>query len=198
VVAASTSHRGVGPRPDVCAAVVRDESAAARTGHTELRLRGRPHDALVTELREHLADLVAGGERHIVVRAEEQHELDLAVLQALHAMSAHLASRGGSLVLLGAQPRVRTVIAIHGLSTLLPADPASGDPVPGPWERKRPSPPAVEPYPAEPSSRRPVRPRHQRPPAPQHAAVLSPVTRTDSDVHDAPLAGRRTAAGSRG
>ena len=85
-----------------------------------LRLRGRLGEDAVTALRQQLAACLSSGVTAIRVHAEEQEELDLQVLQALHGVGDYLRRRGGELTIVGARPRVRTSIAINELDHLLP------------------------------------------------------------------------------
>ena len=85
-----------------------------------LRLRGRMGEDALTALRQQLAACLSSGVTAIRVHADEQEELDLQVLQALHGVADYLRRRGGELTILGARPRVLTTIAINELDRLLP------------------------------------------------------------------------------
>lgn len=91
-----------------------------RSASVHLTLRGRLDDETVTLLRQQLAACLASGVSDIRVRIDEQVDVDLRVLQVLQGAGDHLAGRGGSLVVTGAQPRVLSRIRIHGLERLLP------------------------------------------------------------------------------
>lgn len=110
--------------------------ARDRQASVHLTLRGRIDDEAVRGLRQQLATCLASGVNDIRVRADEQQDLELQVLQVLQGAADHLARRGGSLSVTGVQPKVLSRIRIHGLDRLLP-DPeeAAGE--------------LVEPYPAE-------------------------------------------------
>ena len=101
-----------------------------------LNLRGSLDDEAVTALRQQLATCLNSGVDEIRVRVDEQPDLDLQVLQVLQGAADHLARRGGSLTVHGAQPKVLSRIRIRGLERLLP-----------PAETRRGA--DVEPYPAE-------------------------------------------------
>jgi anti-anti-sigma regulatory factor len=202
-VAAATGAGRTGPVPDIFRpAFTICERGAGCARHAHLRLRGAVHDEFVVDLREHLVAALAIGVRHVVVHADEQTELDLVVLQALHAMSGHLTGRGGSLILLGAQPHVCTVIAIHGLDALLAADPARAARAVVSPKAGLPSAPALAMATAVERGGRPTpRPRRRRLPVPVRAAgstMLSPHTIKENDVPYAPLPSRRRPTGHRG
>lgn len=90
-----------------------------------LRLRGPLGEEELAGLRQQLAACLRSGVRDVRVHAEDQDDLDLAVLQALDGVSRHLAGCGGRVTLLGAQPRVLARVALHHLQHLLPAEQAA-------------------------------------------------------------------------
>jgi len=86
-----------------------------------LRLRGRLGDDDVTALRQRLAACLSSGVSDIRVHLEDQPDVDLAILNVLKGAGDYLRSLGGSLVVVGAQPRVLSTIRMNGLDRLLPA-----------------------------------------------------------------------------
>lgn len=99
-----------------------------------LHLRDRRDDDLATAVRQQLAACLASGARDIAVHADDQPELDLDVLRTLQGAAQYLASCGGALTLVGAQPRVLDLLRIFELDAvrLAPARPEEVvEPYPG-------------------------------------------------------------------
>lgn len=94
--------------------------ARDRQASVHLTLRGRLDEDAVMGLRQQLATCLASGVNDIRVRADEQQDLELPVLQVLQGAADHLARLGGSLIVTGVQPKALTRIRIHGLDRLLP------------------------------------------------------------------------------
>lgn len=84
-----------------------------------LHLRGVLDEDAVTALREQLAACLGAGIRHITVHVEHQDDLDLPTLQVLQGAARYLRSRGGALVLTGAQPAVLRRLAVNEMTDLL-------------------------------------------------------------------------------
>lgn len=87
-----------------------------------LRLIGRLGDEDLTALRQQLAACLCSGVTDIRVHVEEQDELDLPVLLALHGVAGYLQRRGGALTVVGARPRVVAAMTINDLVHLLPSE----------------------------------------------------------------------------
>lgn len=109
--------------------------ASAGNARVHLHLRGPLHDDGYA-LRQQLARCLASGVKDIAVHIESQPELDLTVLRTLQGAADYLASCGGGLTLIGAQPRVLDKLRMYELDRLLDA-----------------AFPEVDPYPAEPLRR---------------------------------------------
>ena len=97
---------------------------AAGDATVHLRLRGTIGEPEMTCLRQQLAACLHSGVHDIRIHAEEQADLDIAVLQALHGVQCYLTKAGGNILLIGAQPRVLSKIAMRGLEHLLADAPA--------------------------------------------------------------------------
>ena len=95
------------------------DRAARQDAGVHLHLRGALDDDAVTALREQLAACLGAGIRHITVHVERQHDLELPTLQVLQGAARYLKGRGGSLVLVGAQPLVLRRLAINEMTDLL-------------------------------------------------------------------------------
>jgi anti-anti-sigma factor len=93
--------------------------AARQDAGVHLHLRGTLDEDAVTALREQLAACLGAGIRHITVHVERQSDLELPILQVLSGAARYLTSRGGSLVLAGAQPAVLRRLAINEMTDLL-------------------------------------------------------------------------------
>lgn len=111
--------------------------ASAGNARVHLHLRGPLDDDGAYALRQQLATCLSSGVKDIAVHVESQPELGLAVLRTLQGAADYLASCGGGLTLMGAQPRVLEKLHMYELDRLLQA----AFPQPAP---------VAEPYPAEP------------------------------------------------
>lgn len=85
-----------------------------------LRLRGPIGDAELATLRQQLATCLHSGVNDIRMHVDEQEDLPLPVLQALHGVACYLHRHGGALSVVGARPRVRRKIRVNELHLLLP------------------------------------------------------------------------------
>ena len=94
-------------------------AGAAPDAGVHLHLRGTLDEDAVTALREQLAACLGAGIRHITVHVDRQEDLELPTLQVLQGAARYLRSRGGSLVLVGAQPAVLRRLAINDMTDLL-------------------------------------------------------------------------------
>jgi anti-anti-sigma regulatory factor len=92
--------------------------AGAHSPSVRLRVQGGAGDLNLDGLRRQLAACLCGGATRISVVLSEQHDVDVAVLQALNGVAEYLHRRGGALTLEGVQPRVATKIAVHRLTRL--------------------------------------------------------------------------------
>ena len=93
--------------------------AAVSDAGVHLHLRGTLDEDAVTALREQLAACLGAGIRHITVHVDRQPDLELAPLQVLQGAARYLSTRGGSLVLVGAQPAVLRRLAVNEMTELL-------------------------------------------------------------------------------
>lgn len=109
--------------------------ASAGDARVHLHLSGPVHDDGAYALRQQLATCLASGVKDIAVHVESQSELALTVLRTLQGAADYLASCGGGLTLIGAQPRVLEKLHMYELDRLLqacfPQPPAVLDPYPG-------------------------------------------------------------------
>ena len=109
----------------------------SRDAVVHLHLRPGSDDDAVGGLRQRLVDCLAAGVREVRVHLDGD-DVELPVLRALDAAGTHLAERGGTLVLLGVNPRVRRRVVLYALDGLLPEPYPSEDDVVAPERRTAP------------------------------------------------------------
>lgn len=104
--------------------------ASAGDARVHLHLRGPLDDDGAYALRQQLASCLASGVKDIAVHVDCHPELDLGVLRTLQGAADYLASCGGGLTLMGAQPRVLEKLRMYELDRLLMAAFPQADPYP--------------------------------------------------------------------
>ena len=107
----------------------------AGSAQVHLHLRGQLDDEAEHALRQQLATCLSSGVKAIAVHVDSQPELELGLLRSLEGAADYLASCGGSLTLVGAQPQVLDKLRIFELDRLLatavePPAAAAFDPYP--------------------------------------------------------------------
>jgi anti-anti-sigma factor len=84
-------------------------------GHPWLELRGRLDSMTAPRVQQQLSDLVARGERAVVVALQEVHYVSSAGLRVLLGTQKQLMAAGGELILFRMPDAVRSVFALGGL-----------------------------------------------------------------------------------
>ena len=98
-------------------------AASSGDATVHISLRGRIDESAMTCLRQQFAACLRSGVKVIRVHADEQDDVDLVVLQALQGVHTYLTRHGGTIGLLGAQPRVLSKLAVHSLGHLVATEP---------------------------------------------------------------------------